>query len=202
MEASEYPRRRDCVRRCSLTPRGMERAECWLGMCSWAGAHHSLRVLVLNQQVLEFRGAAAAIKSVVRRRLPWATLHLDNQGVLWGLRTGKVGVGLREQRRCVRQVMYALAREGTSVHLSYVPGTDMPADYLFRVCTRFFGDVGMALGPPWTIWRMCCRPALSRRVGASCGSDVRPMGRCGGAAPVFGRVTVVGGGGPRVLWCW
>ena len=83
-----------------------------LGMCSSAGAHHSLRVPLQNQQVLEFRGAAAAVKSVVGRKLPWATLHLDNQGVLWGLRTGKVGIGLREQRRCVRQIMYALAKGG------------------------------------------------------------------------------------------
>ena len=53
-----------------------------LGMCSSAGAHHCLRVLLHNQQVLEFRAVAAAIKSVLRRRLPWATLPLDNQGVL------------------------------------------------------------------------------------------------------------------------
>ena len=115
-----------------------------LCMCLSAGAHHSLRVPLMNQQVLGFRGVAAAIKSVVKRRLPWATLHLDNQGVLWGLCTGKVGVGLREQRWCVRQVMDALAREGTSVHLSYVPGMGMPADYLSGVHMRFFGEAGMA----------------------------------------------------------
>ena len=86
--------------------------------CSSVGAHHSMRVPLQKQQVLEFRGAVAAIKSVVWRRVRWATLHLDNWGVLWGLRTGTVGVGLREQRKCVCQVMYALARGGTSVHLS------------------------------------------------------------------------------------
>ena len=37
----------------------------------------------------EFRGATAAVKSVVWRKLPWATLHLDNQGVLWGVHMGK-----------------------------------------------------------------------------------------------------------------
>ena len=42
--------------------------------------------------------------------------------------------------------MYALAQGGTSVHLSYVPGAIMPADYLSRVRSNFFGDKGMALG--------------------------------------------------------
>ena len=67
------------------------------------GISHSLRVPLQNQQVLEFRGAAAAVKSIVGRRLPWATLHLDNHGVLHGMLSGKVGTGMREQRRsCLR----------------------------------------------------------------------------------------------------
>ena len=32
------------------------------------------------------------------------------------------------------------------MHLSYVPGATMPADYLSRVRTNFFGDKSMALG--------------------------------------------------------
>ena len=103
-------------------------------------------MLLQNEEVLEFRGAAAAKKSVVGRKLPWAMVHLDNQGVLWGLKAGKVGIGMQEQRRCVRQVMNALAKGGTSVHLSYVPGAIMPADYPSRVRRNFFGDKSMALG--------------------------------------------------------
>ena len=53
----------------------------------------------------------------------------------------------------------------------------------------------MVLGPPQTEWRICCRLALRRHVGASCGSDLRSTGRRGRAAPVSGRVVV--GGRPR-----
>ena len=103
------------------------------------------------------------------------TLHLDNQGVLWGLRTGKVGL----QRRCVRRLMYAPAKGGTSVHVSHVASAIMPADYLFRFRTNSARMVIRTwhLGPPRTTWRICCLCALRHNVGACCSSNSRAARR-------------------------
>ena len=99
--------------------------------------------------------------------------------------------------------MYALAREGTSVHLSYVPGTDMPADYLSRVHTRFFGDVGMALESARDqivdVLPACARSASwgVLRFSHSIHGTNQHGGDCGSAGGSGGRRESGGGGGGR-----